>query len=315
MLKIVARKLLFMFITIIIMSMLIFMLVEVMPGDVAQIILGMNATEENLMELRSSMGLDRPAYVRYLNWVGNALQGDLGDSYFIKGVSVASLIARKGLHSLVLAITAFLIFVPLSIFFGVLSGANEGKWYDKLISNMGLILMSLPEFVVGIMLIIVFPLGLGLFPISSTIPMGQDLWSNLDILILPALSVTIMMLGYLSRMQRASMISTMKSEYIRAARLKGLKKNYVVMRHVLRNALLPTITIIGMNMGWLFGGLVVVEALFGFPGIGSLLVVAIKSRDLPVIEASMILITIIYIASSTITDLLYVFFNPRIRYK
>ena len=314
MLRLLPRKLFFMALTMVIMSILVFALVEMMPGDVAQIILGMNATEEALGELRKAMGLDRHVVVRYLDWAGGVLTGDMGESFYLKGVSVVSLIVRRGEHSLVLAATAFIFFVPISILLGVIAGVNQGKWTDTLISTFGLTTMALPEFVSGVFLILVFAVKLNWLPVSSTLELGETVYQNLEVLILPALSITIVMVGYVSRMQRASMISVMNSEYIRMARLKGLPRAYVIRHHAVRNALLPSITVIGMNMGWLFGGLVVVEALFAYPGIGFLLVQAIKSRDIPLIEACMLLVTLVYIVSSFFTDLLYAYFNPRIRY-
>lgn len=312
--RLLPRKILFMILTMIIMSMLIFTLVELMPGDVAQIILGMNATEENLSDLRRSMGLDEPAVLRYFNWAGGVLRGDLGQSLYMKGVSVGSLIARRGVHSLILALFAFMIFVPVSILLGVAAGTHEGKWQDSVITTFGLVTMALPEFVSGVFLIIVFAVKLNWLPVSSTLELGETVLQNIQILILPALSITLVMVGYVSRMQRASMVTVMNSEYVRMARLKGLPRSYVIRRHALRNALLPSITVIGMNMGWLFGGLVVVESLFAYPGIGLLIVQAIKSRDIPLIEACVLLVTLVYIVSSFITDMLYAYLNPRIRY-
>jgi len=192
---------------------------------------------------------------------------------------------------------------------------KEGKAPDAIISFVGLATMALPEFVSGIILITVFAVGLEILPIASIIPIGENLWQNLDILVLPALSITFVMFGYVSRMQRSSMVSVMKADYIRAAILKGMPRRYVIFRHALKNALLPTITIIGMNMGWLFGGLIVVETLFGFPGLGSLTMSAIKTRDIPLIEACVLFITFIFVFSTFITDMLYAFLNPRIRYK
>lgn len=175
--------------------------------------------------------------------------------------------------------------------------------------------MALPEFVSGVILIAVFAVKLSILPIVSVIPIGQTLWQNLNILVLPALSITFVMFGYISRMQRSSVISVMHSEYIRSATLKGMSRRQVIFTHALKNALLPTITIIGMNMGWLFGGLVVVETLFGYPGMGSLLMTAIKTRDVPLIEACVLLITVIYSVSTMLTDILYSYLNPLIRYE
>jgi peptide/nickel transport system permease protein len=233
----------------------------------------------------------------------------------MRNVPINDLLWRRVGHSLILALAAFIIFVPLSIVLGVIAGVKEKKWADSLISFFGLATMALPEFVSGVLLIIIFSVQLNILPIVSIIPIGETLMQNLEILVMPALSITFVMFGYVSRMQRSSMIQVMNSDYVRAATLKGLPKNYIIFRHALKNALLPTITIIGMNMGWLFGGLVVVETLFGFPGMGSLLMTAIKTRDVPLIEACVLLITIIYALSTMLTDILYSLLNPRIRHQ
>ncbi|MBG0766780.1 ABC transporter permease [Sphaerochaeta halotolerans] len=301
--------------TLVVMSFVIFLLVEIMPGDVAQMILGQSATEEAVAALREARGLNDPLLERYGRWISGVVVGDLGDSIYMQGVSINSILWRKVGHSIILAMTAFIIFVPLSIFFGVLAGVKEKKPTDSIISFFGLATMALPEFVSGVILITVFAVQLKWFPIVSVIPIGESIWQNLNIVVLPALSITLVMFGYISRMQRSSMISVMNSDYIRAATLKGMPRRYVIFRHALKNAMLPTITIIGMNMGWLFGGLVVVETLFGFPGMGSLLMTAIKTRDVPLIEACVLLITVIYSVSTMITDIMYSYLNPRIRYQ
>ncbi len=301
--------------TLVVMSFIIFLLVEIMPGDVAQMILGQSATEESVAALREARGLNDPLLERYGRWISGVVVGDLGESVYMKGVSINSILWRKVGHSVILAMTAFIIFVPLSIFFGVLAGVKEKKPIDSIISFFGLATMALPEFVSGVILITVFAVQLKWFPIVSVLPIGESIWQNLNIVILPALSITLVMFGYISRMQRSSMISVMNSDYIRAATLKGMPRKYVIFRHALKNAMLPTITIIGMNMGWLFGGLVVVETLFGFPGMGSLLMTGIKTRDVPLIEACVLLITIIYSVSTMITDIMYSYLNPRIRFQ
>ena len=314
-LSIILRRTVSLLITLSVMSLIIFLLVEIMPGDVAQMILGQSATEEAVSALREARGLNDPVMERYFRWVGGVLTGDLGESIYMKGVSINSILWRRVGHSLVLALSAFILFVPLSIILGVLAGVKENKPTDSIISFLGLATMALPEFVSGVFLITIFGVQLNWFPIVSIIPIGESLFNNLEILFLPALSITFVMFGYVSRMQRSSMIQVMNSDYIRAAILKGMNRKYVIFRHALKNALLPTITIIGMNMGWLFGGLVVVETLFGFPGMGSLLMTAIKTRDVPLIEACVLLITVIFSLSTMITDVLYSYLNPRVRFQ
>lgn len=314
-LKRFGKRLGFMVLTMIAMSFLIFFLVEIMPGDVAQTVLGQSATEESVAALRARMGLDDPFHLRYLRWAGGFIRGDLGESLYMRGVQINTIFWRKVGHSIILALTALLFYVPLSLFFGVLAGVKAGKITDSIISFFGLATMALPEFVSGIILITIFSVRLKILPITSIIPIGENLWQNLNILVLPALSITFVMFGYVSRMQRSSMITVMKADYIRAAILKGMPRNYVIFRHAIKNALLPTITIIGMNMGWLFGGLIVVETLFGFPGLGSLTMSAIKTRDIPLIEACVLFITFIFVLSTFITDMMYAYLNPRIRFK
>ncbi|MGB4408272.1 MAG: ABC transporter permease [Sphaerochaeta sp.] len=312
-LSIVTKRLGSLIMTLVVMSFIIFMLVEIMPGDVAQMILGQSATDEAVAALREARGLNDPVLQRYFRWVGGVVTGDLGDSIYMQGVAINSILWRRVGHSMILALAAFLIFVPLSIVLGVLAGVKEHKPTDSIISFFGLATMALPEFVSGVFLITIFGVQLNWLPIVSVIPIGESLFSNLEILVMPALSVTFVMFGYVSRMQRSSMIQVMHSDYIRAAVLKGMPRKYVIFRHALKNALLPTITIIGMNMGWLFGGLVVVETLFGFPGMGSLLMTAIKTRDVPLIEACVLLITVIFSLSTMLTDILYSYLNPRVR--
>ncbi|MDT4761453.1 ABC transporter permease [Sphaerochaeta sp. PS] len=312
-LSIIIRRLGSLLVTLAVMSLIIFMLVEIMPGDVAQMILGQSATDEAVHALREARGLNDPVLLRYARWVGGVVTGDLGESIYMQGVSINSILWRRVGHSMILALTAFLIFVPLSMIFGVLAGVKEKSKTDSIISFFGLATMALPEFVSGVFLISIFGVQLKWLPIVSVIPIGESLFSNLEILVMPALSVTFVMFGYISRMQRSSMIQVMHSDYVRAAILKGMPTRYVIFRHALKNALLPTITIIGMNMGWLFGGLVVVETLFGYPGMGSLLMTAIKTRDVPLIEACVLLITIIFSLSTMVTDILYSYLNPRVR--
>ena len=238
-----------MVVTLAVMSLIIFLLVEIMPGDVAQTVLGQSATPESVAALREAMGLNDPLLVRYGRWASGFIRGDLGESLYMRGVQISSIFWRRIGHSIVLAFTALIFYVPLSIFFGILAGVKAGKTTDSVISFFGLATMALPEFVSGVILITVFSVYLKILPITSVIPIGETLWQNLNILVLPALSITFVMFGYVSRMQRSSMITVMNSDYIRAALLKGMPRGYVIFRHALKNALLPTITIIGMNMG------------------------------------------------------------------
>ena len=311
----ILNKIFYLAISMLIMSMLIFALVEMMPGDVATVILGQNATPEALAALRESLGLDRPVYMRYLIWLGNILTGNLGDFFFMKGVPLGPLVAQRTLNSAVLSILATVIYVPLGLLFGVAAGLNENRWPDHVLSTIGILGLALPTFVVGVLLMTLFSVGLGWLPMTSNIPIGKTIWQSLDRLILPALSVTLVMLGYLMRMVRASMINVLNSSYVRAAVLKGFPSWYVLVRHALGNALLPGVTVIGMNVGWMLGGLVVVETLFGFPGLDFLTVTAVTTRDLPLIEICVLVITLVYLVSNMLVDAAYYWLNPRLRHK
>jgi peptide/nickel transport system permease protein len=300
--------------TLLVASIIIFFLVEIMPGDVAQKILGRASTPEALAGLREHLGLNKPAYVRYLVWLSHFVRGDFGESLYMTGVKIAPLILRRSLNSIVLAGFGLIMLVPVSLIGGIIAGLNKGKWIDNIISVSGLLLLSLPSFVTGIILILIFSLSLRTLPPTSNIPLGETIFSSMEKIILPALSGTLGMVGYIVRMMRSSMIQELESNYVRTAILKGLPSNYVTFKHVIRNALLPSITVIGMNIGWMFGGLIVVETLFAYPGIGYLMFIAIQRRDIPLIEATAMIITLVYMVSSVTTDLLYSFLNPRIRY-
>ena len=315
MVKVILRKIGFALITFFVMSILVFVLVDAMPGDAAEITLGQASSPEALENLREAMGLNDPGIVRYGRWLGNFVRGDLGESLYMKGVAINTLLWRKVANSAFLALFGLLFYIPVSIVLGIIAGVNEGKAVDGIISVTGLSLMALPEYVSGVFLSLLFSVVLGWFPVSSALMLGTNITQNLNVLILPALSITLIMVGYVSRMQRSSMARVIRSDYIRTAVLKGLPWRRVVFRHAMRNALLPTITLIGMNMGWLFGGLVVVETLFGFPGLGLLITTAIRTRDLPLIQATTLFITFVYILSTFVTDLLYSYLNPRIRYQ
>jgi len=300
--------------SLVVVSVLIFVLVELMPGDVARLVLGQHATPEALAALRQKLGLTRPAHVRYLAWMSGALQGDFGESLYLTGVQIGPLVQRRALNSLLLCGLGLAGFVPLSLGLGLLAGLKERTWIDSVITVFGLFALSVPEFVSGIFLIVVFSLTLRWFPSASHIPSGTSALGSLQYLVLPVASISLVMFGYVARMARSSMVSVMESNYIRTALLKVLPRHYVILRHAVRNALLPAITVIGMNIGWLFGGLIVVETLFGYPGLGSLLITAIRSRDVPLIEAATLLITFSYLVANFATDLLYTLLNPRIRY-
>lgn len=299
--------------TLFVISVAIFTITQLLPGDVATSILGNQATAEDLATLRQKLGLDQPAYLRYLEWLGGALHGDWGVSLAL-GAPVGPLILQRLGRSLVLAALAFAAAVPTAIALGVVAGVARGKALDYLISIGTLAAVSLPEFVSGSLLIVVFASWLHLLPPSSLLLPGAGWLGQLRSLVLPALTLMLVMLAHTARMTRASMVEVLGSNYIRTATLKGLPRRQVLLKHALKNALLPTITVVAINVGWLIGGLVVVESVFGYPGLGRLLIDAIQTRDVPLLQAIALLIAAVYAVANLAADVLYARLNPRIRY-
>jgi len=295
-------------------SVIIFLIMEIVPGDVAQMILGQNVTPDALAALRQRLGLMNPPYVRYLQWIGHVLQGNLGESLSMQGVRIADLIARRGLNSLFLAAASTILLVPLSLLLGVIAGLKENRWQDGLISAFSLVAISLPEFISGTFLMLVFAVWLRWLPAASSLTTDVSLFRQIPLLVLPVITVSLVLLGYVARMVRASVIEASRSPYARTAVLKGLPPLRVTFRHILKNALLPSVTIIAMNIGWLFGGIIVVESVFGFPGLGSLVLFAIQQRDVPLIEDVVLLMAGAYLVLNLLADIAYAFLNPRIRY-
>jgi peptide/nickel transport system permease protein len=249
--------------------------------------------------------------VRYWLWITAFVRGDWGESYLLN-TPVAPLVLNRLRNSLVLGGFAFIITVPISVGLGVLAGLSHGKAADRLITISGLSLIALPEFVSGIVLVIIFAVGLGWFSTSSSVPSANPA-NVVQQLLLPAIPLMLVLFGYISRMARAGTITAMDSNYVRTAILKGLPRRTVVWRHVLPNALLPTITVVFVQVGYLVGGLVVIERLFSYPGIGKLVFDSATGHDLPTLEATVLMIAIIYLIANLVADLLYAVLNPRVR--
>ncbi len=300
-------------VTLLVVSLAIFTVTEILPGDVAKMILRQGATEENLAAVRKNLGLDRPATERYLDWVGNAVQGDLGDSYVQKR-PVTDVVKPRLKNSAILAVFAFLMAVPTAVLVGIWAGVRKDSWGDRFVSIGSLAAISLPEFVTGVLLIVIFSSTFQILPSSSIILPGTSPLTTPKILVLPALTLTGVLFAYIMRMTRANVIEVMESNYVRTAILKGLPMRRVLFRHVLPNAMLPTISVIGANIGWMFGGLIIVESVFAYPGIGRLVLISINTRDVPLLQSVTLLIAAIYAFSNLLTDLSYAVLNPRIRY-
>jgi peptide/nickel transport system permease protein len=311
--RFVGRRVLLVLLTLWLVSLGVFVISELLPGDVAIFILGQQATPDSLAVLRGQLGLDEPASVRYVSWLLGFLHGDWGRSLALQ-VPIADLVLSRMINSFVLASLALVITIPLSIGLGLLAALRRGRLLDRAISLIGLSGLAIPEFVSGVLLIVVFSLTLHLAPASAQIPTGASPVSVLPALVLPALTLTVTLFAYISRMTRASAIEVLGSDYVRTAVLKGLPTSMVVAKHVLRNALLPTVTVIGAQIGWLVGGLVVVERLFGYPGLGDLLLFAALNKDVPLLEACVMVVASVYMLSNLVAEVLFGVLNPRIRY-
>lgn len=313
MLRYLVRRLLLLGLTLLITSILVFALTQLLPGDIPRLILGRDARPEAIANLREQLGLNQPVPQQYLNWLGGFLSGDWGNSFGSGNPAIRPLVMERLGFSMRLAVLTLAIAAPLSIALGVLAGLKENTWLDSAISLLSLSVVGLPEFVTGLLLINTLALGLGWFPASASVAPGDPIGKWLPQLILPAITATFVLMGYIVRMARAGVIDELKRPYVRTAVLKGLPYRQVILKHVLRNALLPTITVIALSFGWLIGGLIVIENVFSYPGLGRLLVAAVDRKDIPLMQA-VVMTTIFFYALANLTaDIVYALLNPRIR--
>lgn len=314
MIAFILRRLGFLAVTLLVASLLIFIATQILPGDVARMILGRFATDEALANLRRQMGLDLPLVVQYFTWLTHFVRGDWGISLSTDSPVMGLVFARLG-NSAMLAAVAFTMYVPLGILLGLVAALRRNTAADQAISVGSLSFIGLPEFVTGVILITVFAIKLKWLPASSAIDPDASFMEALPYLILPGITVSLVSLAYITRMTRSGTIEVFSTDYIRTAYLKGLKPYQVLFGHVLRNALLPTVTVVAIGVGWLIGGLIVTESLFSYPGLGRLLLFAIQRQDLPLIQATTLLLVAIFCLSNLVADILYAYLNPRIRYQ
>jgi peptide/nickel transport system permease protein len=300
-------------ITLFLLSVFVFLGANLLPGNVARRKLGNLADQSAVDQLNHQLGTDKPILVQYWNWITGLLHGDLGTSLSYQ-LPVSQLIGPALTNSVKLAAFAFVMVVPLAIVGGVVAAMKRDRLTDRIITVGGLSLAVVPEFVTGIMLILVFGLWLGLFPVSANAPDGSDILTQLKYLFLPALTLVIVLFGYISRITRAGTIEALDADYTRTAVLKGLPRRTVVRRHVLRNSLLPTIAVIATQTGYLIGGLVVIETLFNYPGMGRLIFTAANDKDFPLLAASVLIVGIVFLVATLLADIAYSLLNPRIRY-
>jgi peptide/nickel transport system permease protein len=300
-------------ITLILLSMIVFAVSSILPGNVGRAVLGPFATQESVDALNEQLGTNRSLVTQYVDWVSGLLHGDLGTS-LTKQVPAWDVLWPALQNSFKLAFVAFIILVPISILGGVIAGLRYGRPTDKGITMFGLSVSAMPDFVTGIVLILIFAIWLGWLPVTAQAEPGANLLVQVKYLLLPAFTLTLVLFGYIARVTRAGMIEAFDSDYARTAYLKGLPSSQVVRKHVLRNALLPTIAVIAVQCGYLVGGLVAVEYLFNYQGLGALTLEAARQKDLPLLTAGVLVIGIVYLVVTLIADILYAFLNPRIRF-
>jgi peptide/nickel transport system permease protein len=308
----ITRRIVFLLVTLLLTSIIVFTVTQYLPGDVARIVLGREAGEEQLNAYREEFGLNDPLPVQYVNWLTDFVQGNWGISYSTR-TEIFPLVVERLRNSLMLAALTMFIGVPLAVLLGVVAGLKEESRWDNLISIGSLSVVGLPEFVTGIILIEIFSRKLGWFPANSSIEPGSTFLEALPMLVLPAMAATLVLLAYIVRLTRAGVVEEFQRPYVRTAELKGVSNRAVVFKHVLRNALMPTITIIAISFGWLISGLIIIENVFNYPGVGRLMIFAIDRRDLPLLQALTMVTVLGFALANLLADILYAYLDPRIR--
>lgn len=299
-------------VTLWLLSAIVFCAGYLLPGDVARTVLGPMADPQAIKVLNAQLGLDRSLISQYLDWISNTLVGDMGNSLMYRQ-AVAPMIGDALWNSLKLGGVAFLIVIPLSIVGGVFSGLQVGKWPDKLLTNIGLVTMVLPEFVSSIILILLLGIWYPIFPITAQAPAGAGALKQMYYLVLPSIPLVMILFGYIARMARAGVIEVVAADYTRTAMLKGLPYHRVVLKHVMRNALIPTVAVVATQAGYVIGGLVVVETLFHYRGIGSLIYLAAKAKDFPLLVGGVVAVGAVYTLFTVLGDMLLLLLDPRLR--
>jgi len=300
-------------ITLLVISIIIFFAVEMLPGDIAQAVLGQGATQENLAAMRKEMGLDRPAPIRYFEWLGGAVTGDFGKS-LVSGTPVAEAIGPRFRNTLFLATYAAVIAVPVSIFLGILVALFRNSVFDRVANVVTLTSISSPEFFLGYILILFIAVKGGYFPAIAKVDEGMSFFDRLDRTFLPALTMVLVVVAHMMRMTRASIINLLASPYVEMARLKGVPAWKVIVKHTLPNAWAPVINVVALNLAYLITGVVLVEVVFVYPGIGQMLVDSVTKRDFPVVQACCLIFAATFILLNLAADVGSILTNPRLRH-
>ncbi len=292
-------------------SLIIFLGVELLPGDLCQEIQGQSATESTVAACRQELGLDKPAHTRYLDWLGQITQGDFGKSLANKR-EISELIGVRLSNTFFLAVVAAVISVPLSLALGVLAALYRNSWFDRSVNVFTLSSISFPEFFVAYILILVFSVNLGWFPSLSNVDPDTPFLERLHKVFLPALTLTLVVMAHMMRMTRAAIINLMASPYIEMANFKGMSRSRIILRHALPNAWAPIVNVVAINLAYLIVGVVIVEVVFVYPGLGQLIVDSVQKRDIPVVQACSIIFAATYVLLNLTADILSIVTNPRL---
>jgi peptide/nickel transport system permease protein len=309
----VARRLLATIPVMAVVATFVFLLLRLTTGDPAAIIAGDNATSQDVAAIRTRLGLDRPLPQQFAIWLGNVARGDLGESFFFKR-KVTDLIVSRIEPTLSLAVCTIVLAVAIAVPLGVLAAWRQGSWVDRGVMALSVLGFSVPVFVIGYCLIYVFAIQFGWLPVQGYQPLADGFGGFIERLVLPSFTLSVIYVALIARITRTSVLEVMNADYVRTARAKGLADLAVLMRHVLRNAAVPIVTVIGLGIALLIGGVVVTESVYSIPGLGRLTVDAVLARDYPTVQAVVLLFSMVYVLINLLVDLTYTFLDPRIRY-
>jgi peptide/nickel transport system permease protein len=313
MLGYIARRLLATIPVMAVVAIVVFSLLRLAAGDPAAIIAGDNATSQDVEAIRAKLGLDRPIAQQFVIWIGNVLRGDFGESFFFKK-TVAELIVERLEPTLALATCTLLLAVSLAVPLGVLAAWRRGSWLDRGVMGLSVLGFSVPVFVIGYLLIYLFAIQLGWLPVQGYQRIGEGFGGFIERLVLPSVTLAVIFVALIARITRASVLEVLNADHVRTARAKGLGDLAVMSRHVLRNAAVPIVTVIGLGVALLIGGVVVTESVYAIPGVGRLTVDAVLARDYPTVQAVILLFSAVYVLINLLVDLTYTVLDPRIRY-
>jgi len=313
MIDFIARRLVAIIPVLAVVAVFVFLMLRLTPGDPAAVIAGDNATSEQIDLIRAKLGLDLPIWQQFFIWISDILRGNFGESFFFKK-TVTELIAQRLEPTLALSICTLIVAVTTAVPLGVIAAYRHGSLLDRFVMGFSVMGFSLPTFVIGYCLIYIFAIDLGWLPVQGYTRIAADFGGFIEHMILPSITLGIIYVALIARITRASVLEVLNEDYIRTARAKGLSNRVVLMRHALRNAAVPILTVIGIGIALLIGGAVVTETVYGLPGLGRLTVEAVLSRDFPTIQAVILMFSVVYVVINLLIDISYTLFDPRIRY-